>query len=343
MTTPPRTGAASTSSGRGLSRRQAWTLVGVGLVVLVVVGLIAWNVLPGNPLAVAPGPGTTIVASESAKANRAATEAEEDSPEQRAAAFLAEQPTAVWLTPEVDGADVVADRVADLAAEARAQSARLAIVVYGLPGRDCGNHSAGGLDPEGYAEWTELIGDALDDAADVSPVVILEPDAIALAPDCGNVEERAAQLGDAVEHLAGEHTWIYLDGGHSNWRPVDEMAALIGEVEGLDRVRGFATNVSNYNATADEIRYAHALSERLGGLHAIIDTSRNGAGSNGEWCNPAGRLVGAAGGAVGDDVVDTNLWIKPPGESDGPCNGGPAAGAWWPDGAVELTRDAVSG
>jgi endoglucanase len=36
-----------------------------------------------------------------------------------------------------------------------------------------------------------------------------------------------------------------------------------------------------------------------------------------------------------------NLWIKPPGESDGPCNGGPAAGAWWPDAAIELTRERI--
>ena len=41
------------------------------------------------------------------------------------------------------------------------------------------------------------------------------------------------------------------------------------------------------------------------------------------------------------DVVDTNLWIKPPGESDGPCNGGPAAGVWWPAAARELTRDVI--
>jgi endoglucanase len=294
----------------------------------------------GNPLAGPPAPGTLVIASATSKAARAASAEQEGSPEQAAAAYLAEQPTAVWLTPEQDPVGVVAERVAALAAEARAQSARLAIVVYGLPGRDCGNHSAGGLDPDDYQEWTGRIGEALDAAADVSPIVILEPDSIALAPDCGNLDERAAQLGDAVDRLAGERTWIYLDGGHSNWRPADEMAALIQQVGALERVRGFATNVSNYNDTASETEYAHALSERLGGLHALIDTSRNGAGSNGEWCNPAGRLVGEPGGRIGDEVVDTNLWIKPPGESDGPCNGGPAAGVWWPLAAVDLTRDA---
>ena len=96
--------------------------------------------------------------------------------------------------------------------------------------------------------------------------------------------------------------------------------------------------MSNYYDLAAETSYAHALSKALGGTHAVIDTSRNGAGSNGEWCNPPGRLIGEEPGATGDDVIDLNLWIKPPGESDGTCNGGPAAGQWWPQAAIELTR-----
>lgn len=120
------------------------------------------------------------------------------------------------------------------------------------------------------------------------------------------------------------------------------MAALIARVDN-GKIRGFATNVSNFNDTYSEFEYAHALSERSGGrLHAIIDTSRNGNGSNGEWCNPYGRAVGEPGGTYGDDVVDTNLWIKPPGESDGRCNGAPGAGVWWPAGAMELVREKIA-
>ncbi|MCP2638089.1 glycoside hydrolase family 6 protein [Microbacterium sp. HD4P20] len=258
---------------------------------------------------------------------------------------MAEQPTAFWLTPEADPTDVVAERIAALADEARAQSARLAVVVYGLPGRDCGNHSAGGLDEEAYGEWTATIGEALAAAADVSPIVVLEPDSLALAPDCadpdGNIAARIRQLDDAIDDLAAEATWIYVDGGHSEWLPVAEMADLIARLD-LKSIRGFATNVSNYNATSDEVAYAHELSEQLDGLHALIDTSRNGAGATGEWCNPPRRLVGESGGTLGDDAVDTNLWIKPPGESDGPCGGGPPAGDWWPERAVELTREAIT-
>lgn len=333
MTTPPSAGPA-----RG-PRRAA--LVGWGVVgIAAVVGAVAFALWPRTDDAAAPpGPGTVVVASDLSKAHRAAATEADGTPEQAAARYLDAQPTAVWLTPEADPVDQVAGRIEHLAAEAREQSAVLAIVVYGLPGRDCGNHSAGGLDPAAYEEWTTAIGTALREA-DVESVVILEPDSLALAPECGNVDERVPQLRGAVEELTGEGTWIYLDAGHSNWLPVDEMAALIAQVADAAPVRGFATNVSNYNDTADETRYAHELAARLDGLHAIIDTSRNGAGSDGEWCNPPGRLVGEPGGTIGDDVIDTNLWVKPPGESDGPCNGGPAAGTWWPDAAVELTREA---
>ncbi|MEV4687236.1 glycoside hydrolase family 6 protein [Microbacterium sp. LWH3-1.2] len=316
--------------------------------VVAVVAVVAVVVLLGGQAPEPPGPGTKIVVSELSKATDAATRAADDSPEQAAAEYLSEQPTAVWLTPEGDPVDVVGERIAGLAAEARAQSARIAVVVYGLPERDCGGHSAGGLDVAAYVEWTQAIGDALREAADAAPIVILEPDSLALARECGNVDERIAQLSAAVEAIAAQSTWIYVDGGHSNWLAPAEMAALIEELDRASRgeggrgIRGFATNVSNFQATDHEVAYAHDVSGRLDGLHAIIDTGRNGAGSNGEWCNPPGRLVGESGGTIGDDVVDTNLWVKPPGESDGECNGGPAAGRWFPDAAVELTRDVVA-
>jgi endoglucanase len=286
----------------------------------------------------APGPGTRVVASDLSKASDAAAAAADGTAERAAADYLSRQPTAYWLTPEAAPTDVVAERIAHLADEAQTQSARIAVVVYGLPGRDCGGHSAGGLDDDGYAAWTAAIGEALAEASDFSPIVILEPDSLALAPECGNTAERVRQLRAAIDSLQSEHTFVYVDGGHSSWLPAAEMAQLISQVRG-DGIRGFVTNVSNYNATADEVDYAHEVSRRLGGMHAVIDTSRNGAGSNGEWCNPPERLVGEPGGSLGDDVVDTNLWIKPPGESDGQCNGGPAAGQWWPHAAVELTRN----
>ena len=73
----------------------------------------------------------------------------------------------------------------------------------------------------------------------------------------------------------------------------------------------------------------------------VIDTSRNGNGSNGEWRNPRGRALGEQPRFVDDaTALDALLWVKLPGESDGACNGGPAAGTWWQEFALELAANA---
>ena len=96
---------------------------------------------------------------------------------------------------------------------------------------------------------------------------------------------------------------------------------------------------------------------------------------NGRWCNPAGRGLGAKPTAnTGVALLDALLWVKTPGQSDGTCDaqGGarawdyaaytqagwpsnataqatfdplwglydPAAGAWFPQQALKLARDA---
>ncbi|MFI8593985.1 glycoside hydrolase family 6 protein [Microbacterium sp. NPDC078428] len=327
-------------SRRARSRRRLWWVIGgVAAFAVVIVGIVATVKVSHELAASPPAVGTRIAVPADSKAARAA--ASTSDPEEKAAAqFLAAQPTAYWLTPEETPPGSAGQHVQDLIESSREQDAALVLVVYGLPERDCGNFSAGGLSPEAYTEWIEEIAGPLHAAGDVRKIVIVEPDSLALAPECGNLDQRLPELRMVVDRLASTNTWLYLDGGHSNWLPASEMAELISAVGVQDAVRGFATNVSNFQADADEFAYARELSSLLGGAHAVIDSSRNGAGSTGEWCNPAGRLIGEAPGTFGDDVVDTNLWIKPPGESDGECNGGPGAGQWWPDAAKELTREA---
>ena len=78
----------------------------------------------------------------------------------------------------------------------------------------------------------------------------------------------------------------------------------------------------------------------------VIDTSRNGNGPapSNEWCNPSGRALGQRPAYPPDEStiegLDGYLWVKVPGESDGPCNGGPGAGGWWREKALELARNA---
>jgi endoglucanase len=100
--------------------------------------------------------------------------------------------------------------------------------------------------------------------------------------------------------------------------------------------------------------------------HFVIDTSRNGqgpwtppadrpAGDAQDWCNPPDRGVGLRPTAnTGVALLDAYVWVKIPGESDGQCtrwapDGGidpargyadPAAGAWFPQMALELVTNA---
>src|SRR5690606_37393832 len=93
---------------------------------------------------------------------------------------LAAQPTAYWLTPEQDPPGRAGGTVSSLVTQAREQNVALALVIYGLPERDCGNHSAGGLPTEQYLSWVEEITAALKLAPDVQKIIVLEPDSLAL-------------------------------------------------------------------------------------------------------------------------------------------------------------------
>lgn len=148
-----------------------------------------------------------------------------------------------------------------------------------------------------------------------------------------------------------------------------EDAARRLEAAGVRRARGFFLNVSNYQTTSELIAYGRSISERLGGAHFVIDTSRNGRGpwhpthaypDAQDWCNPPGRGLGIRPTAnTGVDRLDAYLWVKVPGESDGSCNRGiagssvdpewaaitgdvnfvdPPAGQWFPQQARQLAE-----
>lgn len=252
---------------------------------------------------------------------------------------LAKVPTGIWLTPEQLDVDAVGAYVASVAADAEVVSKTVPVfVVYGIPDRDCtGSFSAGGLTVDTYLPWVQAIADAAGDTS----VVVLEPDALASSVSCAGDTDRIRLLTEATAALSAAGVTTYLDAGHSYWVPARKMARLLRTI-GVDSVRGFATNVSNYQPLVKEQAYAAELSGLLDGAHYVIDTGRDGdpAGTAqpvDDWCNPTGRSFGTAPGYVDDGTaLDALLWIKPPAESDGPCHGGPDAGETWIQRAVEL-------
>jgi endoglucanase len=288
-----------------------------------------------NPLA-----GLSFYTNPASTANvaaAAAAAADPDSAEAATLARMAEQPAAIWLLPEKFPLATVQADVAAIADAAVAAGQTPVFVIYGIPDRDCGNFSAGGLSETDYPIWVSSIATALT----LTPsVVILEPDALSLATECGNVDQRVQQIQQGITTLAPTLATVYLDAGHSDWLDPATAADLLNRA-GVQNVRGFATNVSNYNDSAAEQTFGEAVSALTNGAHFIVDTSRNGRGGNGEWCNPTGRALGTTPEATTDGGLrDANLWVKEPGESDGTCNNGPAAGEWWNERALELAAAA---
>jgi endoglucanase len=265
-----------------------------------------------------------------------------------AMSLLAKRPTASWLT---DPTGVAARVRGETQKAARARRTSL-LVAYHVPGRDCGNYSAGGSgSPEGYRAWVRAF------ARGIGPrkaIVILEPDAIpqAIVQNCLSEEAKAqryALLADAVETFQRlPNVAVYIDAGNPGWvRPPTGLVAPL-RASGIAKADGFALNVSNFFSTKKVISYGRALSKHLHGAHFVIDTSRNGNGATlkddaggPKWCNPPGRAIGRSPTtSTGRRKVDAFLWVKTPGASDGTCRAGaPPAGHWWPEYALSLVRN----
>ncbi|MFG3097098.1 glycoside hydrolase family 6 protein [Streptomyces sp. NPDC048202] len=254
---------------------------------------------------------------------------------------IAERPVGEWIGPENPEGE------ARGYTEAAARSGRTALLVlYDIPHRDCGQYSRGGAaDGAAYRAW---IGGVARGIGDRAATVVLEPDALLhLVDGCTPEEfheERYDLLRGAVTTLTSlKNTKVYLDAGNAGWGQPDQIFQPLKSA-GVADADGFAVNVSNFYSTADSLAYGKRLAAKVGGKHFVIDTSRNGNGPytggapEERWCNPPGRALGEPPTTkTADPLVDAYLWVKRPGESDGECKGGPKAGAWWPEYALELT------
>ncbi|MFW6775277.1 glycoside hydrolase family 6 protein [Nocardioides sp. CPCC 205120] len=340
---PDEVEAAAREQGR---RRRRWWGAGAALTVVaaVVVGFsvtegpIARSLPWSDPQGANPFADRDLYTWPGSQAAAAAGTVEAQGRTDDAATLrrLADVPTAIWLTPEAHGRGEVGAHVRGIVADASDADEVAVFVVYGVTDRDCtGQLSAGGLPPEEYAPWVGEIASALG-SGDGAAVAVLEPDGLAATFECGNTDQRVDLLAGALGSLLDAGVPTYVDAGHSDWRPADEMADLLRRV-GVDEARGFATNVAGYQADTDETRYAEELSGLLDGAHYVTDSGRNGAPSTSEWCNPDARLLGREPAAVDDgSAQDADLWVKPPGESDGTCNGGPDAGVFWVERALSM-------
>jgi cellulose 1,4-beta-cellobiosidase len=310
-------------------------------------------------------------------------------------------PTAIWLDSIAKARST--SRRLDEAVEQSMQSGRPVVsvfVLYDIPGRDCAAvASTGELDVDAGAryesEFVDVIAAAFRDHGSQRIVAILEPDSLAnLATNLGIGKCRAAEkayrkaLAYALRKLAMPHVSLYLDAAHAGWLGWDANRSKIAHIfrqvlddaGGVDKVRGFSTNVSNFDTLSDgdgkgleptapcpdELTYVERLTQSLAevgvtGKGFIIDTSRNGRGAirsqSGAWCNVKGAGLGERPRASPAPGVDAYFWVKPPGDSDGASEpsspgydaacarpdsalGAPAAGAWFSEYFVGLVKNA---
>jgi endoglucanase len=252
---------------------------------------------------------------------------------------IAEQPMAKWFgnwSGDVGGA-------VSGYTEAAASAGKVPILVaYNIPGRDCNGASSGGAgSPEAYRTWISQFAGGV---ADRDAVVVIEPDAVAQIDCLPNDTERTTRLGllkYATEQFKAKApaAKVYLDAGNAKWIAAGTMATRLKSA-GIANVRGFVVNVSNYYTTAQSSAYAGDVNTALGKAYPyVVDTSRNGNGSKeGEWCNPAGRKLGATSRT--GTAPEMELWVKDPGDSDGPCGTAPdvPAGQFSPDLADHLIK-----
>ncbi len=288
----------------------------------------------------------------------------DDAPDKEAALReVAKQPTAIWLD-RIAAVDRVPPALAAAAQQAAAQGQpRVPVfVVYDLPNRDCAAHASAGelrAEAEGEqryrSEFIDVIAGEFARHPEQRIVAILEPDSLANLATNMNVPKCAESadlykrsIAYAIATLSLPNVYLYIDAAHTGWLGWDgnrsAMAAIYHEVlelaGGTDRIRGFATNVSNYNALdgnwgwklessnpcPSEYCYVEKLNETLEaagirGKGFLVDTSRNGVAEArtqwGHWCNIKGAGLGERPAIAPRPLVDAYYWVKPPGESDG--------------------------
>ncbi len=177
-------------------------------------------------------------------------------------------PQAVWLyggTPS----DVSA-RVQSVLQGAAGQQTVPVMVLYNIPGRDCGGYSAGGAESTAaYQTWIDAIARQLGNS---KAVFIVEPDGLALLPsDCGYppsvnstqlTADRYTQINYAVQSLEANapNALVYLDAGNSAFQAVGTISSRL-VTAGLPKAQGFVSNVSNYRPNTYEAKFDTWVSE----------------------------------------------------------------------------------
>jgi cellulose 1,4-beta-cellobiosidase len=305
-------------------------------------------------------------------------------------------PSAFWLDVkskvQVDGVGL--NTLAGILKDASLQSTPplCVFIVYDLPSRDCSASASAGeiccaknADGScnylvtdctaGLAEYQHSYIDPivtlLKKYSQVPVVMVIEPDSLGNLvtnmgnPRCSSDGTQSAYKNGikyAVNQIAtAPNVAIYLDSAWSGWLGWQNNAqgfqTLVNSLGIMSKMRGFATNVANYNSIGqacpsanwclpsanhasdsccsdpckmmtqwngctNELNYVLLLQSLFPSAYFIIDSGRNAVGNGrtncANWCNIANAGMGVLPTTkTASPLVDAYYWLKTPGESDG--------------------------
>jgi len=217
------------------------------------------------------------------------------------------------------------------------------LVAYNINDLDiCASGAGGGAGSDAaYNTWISAFAGGIGNRP---ALVVLEPDATAdeSCMSSSEISDRDGLLNNAITQFTDQapDTWVYLDAGNPGWVSATTMASYLNSA-GVAHAHGFSLNVSNFYTTAQNVAYGNEINAALSADYGytkpfVIDTSRNGNGSEGQWCNPDGAKLGSTDQLGGG--AEMLLWIKTLGESDGDCGTGEGttAGEFIPQIAYDL-------
>lgn len=230
-------------------------------------------------------------------------------------------PQALWL-----GLGFSRDWAASYVSSSVAAQSLPHVVLYGFPSL-AGTPTA---QVQAYRNFVDTVISAIGSAP---CVVIVEPDSLIQCLGFSGSSpfrlQRAGFLQYAVYSLASRcpNTWTYLDAGDGFYSKSADMVPLLVDA-GISLAQGFSVNISDVNLTSTCASFGAAVNSGLfqcgvSAKSVLIDVSRNGHGRPTDayiqahpddwWQNTPGSMLG-----VRPSTAAKQIWVKHPGESDGP-------------------------
>ncbi|KAG7384643.1 hypothetical protein PHYBOEH_009359 [Phytophthora boehmeriae] len=252
---------------------------------------------------------------------------------------------ASWYTDRLSS-DERSTMISNMLSEC-SEDTRLSIVVYGIPNKDCDAGYSSGGSVKSTSDYQAFLKELTEAVGSRKVLYVVEPDAVGLLAKDGSCGSSAGYLDNlkvAVEALsANVNAELYIDVGY--WMLADstsasKVAPIMKELGSCGKVKGVTINTSNYRSNEECANYCTTFQTAMGSsdMSCIVDTSRNYNGlPTSDWCNVATAGIGKPPTSeTGISNLDYFMWIKPPGESDGECSSGPAAGTFFAEGFKAL-------